>query len=112
MTDFPSTLPTKVLAQSFKEVVGERTISSPVEEGPAKWRLMNTSKPRPIQAEYIYKPSEIDTLSTFYNGNAARAFNWPHPRSSADVSVRFTKPPQFRGLGPTLYSVTLYLETS
>ena len=111
MVDFPASLPEKAVAQSFKETFGERILSSAVDEGPPKVRLLNTGKPRKIEAEYMYSSAEVETLITFYDGNAANTFNWKHPRTSGTVSVRFTKPPQLKGVGPDLFAVTLFVET-
>ena len=111
MTDFPSSLPTDPIASSWREVLGERTLTSEVEEGPPKVRLLNTAAPTTITAEYIYTSDQVTELEDHYKTDAANFFNWTHGRTREATSVRYVKPPESRGIGAGLFSVTLSLET-
>lgn len=109
-TAFPATLPTHPLAQSYREVMGKRTLASGVDEGPAKVRLLNTAKPSTIKAVYLFTGDQVETLESHYSSNAASSFNWTHPRTQTTVVARYIGEPVFTSASGGMWYATLEME--
>lgn len=109
---WPSGIPDDLLLREASETFASNTIRTQMEVGPAKVRRRATSAPRSIGGKLLMTKTQAATLDTFYTtttGGGASAFTWHHPRTRADVSMRFTAPPVLTSAG-AMWMVQLALE--
>lgn len=109
---WPLSLPSNFLVQNFQETPPDNTIRSKTGIGPGKIRKRATSASRPIMGSQYMSASEVDTLDTFFTDSledGSKRFEWTHPRTGANVEMRFKAPPQYtpRGIG---WDVLMQLE--
>ena len=113
MITWPSTLPTYPLLENYTESVANNSIRTEMEQGPAKVRCRSSVGVSKISISYFLSKEQIEVLDNFYEAelkSGSIAFNFIHPRTSADVKCRFLQSPQYQAVNGNYYKVNLELE--
>lgn len=107
MATFPSKF--KILRDNYTESLGDRTISSQMDVGPAKKRRRTILPIEKINLIVKINLSDVEEFKTFYYANDVGVFNFVHPRTSATLKVRFASVPALV-LNETYYTSSFELE--
>ena len=116
MPTWPASLPQSMEVEGYQESFPEQRLSSGMEIGPPKVRRRTTAAPTPISGQIVLDATQLATLETFIDSDlagGALAFDMPHPRTGATISVVLSDQgmPVVRPiLGGTKYVVRLDLE--
>jgi len=113
MTTWPTDLPTYPLLENYSETIESNTIRTEMEQGPDKLRQRTSAVVRKISVSYFLNKEQVDILDKFYLNDlktGALAFQFVHPRNSADVDCRFVSPPKYQAANGNYYKVNLELE--
>ena len=81
--------------------------------GPPKVRRRTTANVRPIQGKIVMTTTELAAFDTFFTSTLASGsltFNFDHPRTGNTEEMRFTQPPQYAYISPTLWEVSVSME--
>jgi|APLak6261658528_1056013.scaffolds.fasta_scaffold00004_4 hypothetical protein len=86
---WPTTLPQETLANGFTESLVVNTVSTPMDNGPAKTRR-RSARPTPIQCSFLMTGAQVEILRDFIVNTlfCVRRFNWKHPRTGAAIEVK------------------------
>lgn len=111
---WPASLPSALLVRGYSESLPDVTLRTQMDAGPAKVRRRFTAGVRPVSGRQVMTAAQVAALRTFYEttllGGSLR-FSWREPRAGdATVEFRFTEPPQWSGMEPGLFDVSLSLE--
>lgn len=88
--------------KNFTEIGGALIVRTPMDSGPAKLRRRG-KMPGRLNLTFIMTTSQVQTLESWARDTigAVSRFTFPHPRTGAQVEVRFI--PQSEG---DLYTIT------
>ena len=92
MAVWPGGLPQVVFQGQYQESPPKNSINTQPDVGPAKVRPRFTAGVRRVQFSLPLKASEVETLDVFYVTTlkyGSQPFDWKHPRTGADVTMRF-----------------------
>lgn len=109
---WPITLPSRPLLTGYEETLGDGTLRTQTDVGPAKVRQRYTAVSDRLTVQYNLSSVEVVDLVDFYKistAGGALAFDYQHPRTGATVQVRFLSPPSIVPSG-NRYRVTVRLE--
>jgi len=86
---WPPALP-QVPVTPYSESGGVRMLSTPMDKGPAKTRLLG-AKPDVIPLEFLMTGGQLDAFITFVKETTRGVlrFGFPHPRTKEIAEVRF-----------------------
>lgn len=110
---WPSSLPDKALAAGYSESAPETVIRTPMDAGPAKVRRRCTGGVRRITVRQILTAAQVATLDIFFVEDLAGgslAFDWVHPRTQAEVEMRFLSAPKYGEPKGNYWPVSFELE--
>jgi len=111
---WPASLPQSPLIQGFEEQPPKTSITTQMDQGPAKKRRRATTNVRPIVAQFIMDKSQVDTFDTFYNDTTAGGslrFDFKNPRTGVTKEFRFRDTmPTITPLSGDLFRVNVELE--
>lgn len=113
MPTWPTTLPQILEQRSYREGMPDNVLRTSVDAGPEKRRRRFTAAPRPLAGTIRMTGMELQQFETFFRTTLADgtlAFDFPHPRTQATLSVVFASPPSWTNAGGDYYDVTLPLE--
>jgi hypothetical protein len=110
---WPASLPTYVLAGSFKAKDQDGAIRFQPERGEPLARPGSTAVVTVMSGAFLVTSEELDVLNAFYREDTAMGsveFDLPDPRTGEFARFVFTEAPQIEDAsGPDLYRVTLSL---
>lgn len=113
MPVWPSALPAYPLTEHYAETMGETSLRTEMEAGPAKVRRRTTAAVRRFALGYLLNKTEVSALETFYHdtleGGTLR-FDFTHPRTGSTVACRFASPPHYKTANGEYYHVRIELE--
>lgn len=112
MPTWPTELPNFATPNGYQESLGENSIRSAMELGPAKVRRRSTFTPRTISFTQVLTSEQIQDLETFYLVtlvNGSLPFTMVHPRTGATITTAvFAEPPTFTPQGGGNYFEVSY----
>ena len=110
---WPSTLNNLLEQDGFQLALGDTTIRSSMDVGPAKVRRRFTNGVDTLSGTLRILFSEYSALKHFYdvtlNGGVEK-FSTVHPVTGVLAEFRFVSPPSFRPLGGGYWSVSMNWE--
>lgn len=85
---WPTSLPQCPLRSGFEDALAINTISTPMDNGPAKTRR-RSAKQVPIPMMFYMTSAQVVTLEAFIRDDllGVRRFNFTHPRTGAAIEV-------------------------
>lgn len=107
MATFPSKF--KILRDGFTESLGDRSISSQMDVGPAKKRRRTILAVERISLTVKINLSDVEDFKTFYYTNDVGVFDFRNPRTGLTQKARFASVPSVV-LNETYYTSTFELE--
>jgi hypothetical protein len=107
MATFPSKF--KILRDSFTETLGDRSISSQMDVGPAKKRRRTILAIEKINLTVKIDLSDVEDFKMFYYTNDVAVFDIVNPRTKTTVQARFASVPSLV-LNETYYTSSFELE--
>lgn len=106
MPAWPSSLQQLVDSQSFTLKLGDTTIRTDMDIGPAKVRRRFTKSVDTMNVTIQVDSDQFEDLYDFYyttlNGGVD-SFTFDHPITGVEVDIRFVAPPNFRPLGGLIF---------
>ncbi len=114
MPPWPSELPSIPTVDSYMETFADTALRTQMDVGPAKVRRRISAGVEPLSVGLDhFSSAQVDILKTFYYttllGGTLR-FDYPHPRTRATASCRFTGPPKITAPEPPCYRADFGLE--
>jgi hypothetical protein len=109
---WPGGLPQVAMQGQYNEEPPTTAIRSQMDTGPAKIRQRYTAGPRPVQITLPLSAAEVEILDVFHVTTlkgGSLPFDWKHPRTQANVSMRFRRAPGYTDQG-SIYLARLDLE--
>jgi hypothetical protein len=82
----------------FSETPPDILLRTKMDAGPVKVRRRYTAGVRIIRFSVDLTQAQVALLDTFFITaclSGSVAFTWVHPRTSASLTVRFTRPPEY-----------------
>lgn len=120
VASWPSTLPQAPLAAGYREGLGETTLRTQMEIGPAKTRRRSTAAPRPLDWPLVLTRAQLAILRGFIDSDlegGALPFTIREPLDDAEtLLVRLLEPIEWQALpavgsdGAQMVATTLKLE--
>lgn len=99
---WPATLPTKPLQEGYSEQMPDMRLKSSMDKGPGKLRRKSAALPWPMDVRMLLSGEQVEYLTTFVDdtlqGGTLR-FSFTHPRTGAEVEVRFNEMPKITPSG-------------
>ena len=92
MADWPASLPSLPLADSYSETTTSGKIHSQMSVGPGKVRRRSTAVTRTFSLVYLLDATQKAAFETFYQttlSGGTLSFNWTRPDTGATVTARF-----------------------
>lgn len=99
----------KVLRDNFKEELGDRTISSNMDIGPAKKRRRTMLISTYLTFSIIVDNNDYDDFKTFYYNNDVGIIDFTRPDSGKMVKCRFASTPT-PSFNETMWTIGISLE--
>lgn len=102
MTDWPTSLPQKLLVDGFSQQGADNLIASENDTGPAKLRRRTTSSPSLLAGSLVLTSVQKATFKTFVSdtlSGAVKAFYFPDSDGGSDLLVRINPDYNFVSLG-------------
>ena len=90
--------PQKMLQHGYSDELGEGTIRSDMEVGPAKTRKRSDRSPDTFRGSLYLTTTQTDDLDDFYKSTlswGSLSFEWTHPRLGTTGDFRFIKQPRY-----------------
>lgn len=109
---WPASLPQTPLI-GWSEDLGNGTIRTPTDHGPAQVRRRYTATVRNFSMPLALTESQMNTLDTFWETTTAQGslrFEWQHPRTGATHEFRFLEQPKPTEAAHGLYRLSLPME--
>jgi hypothetical protein len=119
MSDWPVTLPQDWLLEGAAGAIGDNTLRSQPDVGPAKLRRRSTARPDTWSGDMIMTATQYGILDGFYKTTCAGGslpFTKTHPVTGSSKNYQFIGPPSYRpsgsyaANGEQYWLVTLNLE--
>ncbi len=111
MATWPVSLPDAFLVDGYQEQSPDNVISFETDTGPAKIRKRSTANPRQISGSiFPLTKTQVTTLDTFYQDNAAIPFTFDGDRIGTLADFRFTAPPTYRSICGDVWSADIQVE--
>lgn len=113
MATWPSILPQELNEEGFSTELIDNVIRTQMDYGPAKIRRRSTSNIMKVEGTISLNSTQLTTFISFFNSNlsyGATAFDWTHPLTGENCSMRFTATPKIRPIGGNLTEVQMSLE--
>lgn len=110
---WPALLQSVVNEESFSFIIGETSIRSDMEVGPAKVRRRFTKSVDGLTCSINLTQSEFQTFYDFYDidlNGGTKVFSFIHPVTQVLSDFRFTKAPNMRSLGGGNFRVVMEWE--
>lgn len=110
---WPSQLQQFMNSDGFDYKIGDTTVRSDNDTGPAKIRRRFTVPVDTMSTGIVMTYDQWDVLNEFYNvdlNGGVNRFEWTHPFSGDTVEFRFLEAPTMRPLGGNNFVVSLRLE--
>lgn len=98
MPSWPTSLPQRPLIEGYQETPPNVLLRTQMDAGPAKVRRRFTAGVRIYSVAYLLTSTQLTTLDSFFVSDCKHgsvSFTWPHPRTGANITVRFLEPPQY-----------------
>ena len=111
-TAWPTTLPDDLVIANGGGALGDNTIRSKTDIGPAKVRRRSTAAPDTLVGSQLLTATQFGYMDTFYKTTLVGGtlpMTWKHPVSRAECDMRFLAPPAWQAQGGR-YLVTYQLE--
>lgn len=113
---WPASLPPLAELDGYTETPPDLALRSSVEAGPAKTRPRYSTGPTRLSGRLLLDATQAEALRSFFVTTlmgGALAFQAAHPRTGAEATLRFLRPPELahRAEGGALWLATLELET-
>lgn len=103
MADWPLTLPQSMLA-NVSVTDDESRLTSAMDAGPASIRNRFTAITQTVEGSIILSGSELETFLSFFRETLSHGmspFNWTHPVTGDEVSMRFKDKPKWECIRPS-----------
>lgn len=113
MATWPSTLPDCISLAGYSERRVNGTLRTEMDAGPAFVRRRFSAVPTIFSASIVMTKDELDIFDTFYFTTTAQGaipFDWQHPRTQDNVSMRFLEPPGYQPITSEYWTVTFSAE--
>ena len=113
MSDWPVTLPEKMEQQGYAAKFPDGSVRTEMDAGPAYQRQRFTAASESQRGIVWLDQAQLNILRTFYIttlGHGSVAFDWKHPTTDLDVSMRFTSLPEIISTRGLAFEVSLNLE--
>jgi len=113
MATWPTSLPQELNEEGFSTELIDNTIRTQMDYGPAKVRKRCTSNVMKVEGSVSLNSTQLTTFMSFFNSNCAygaTAFDWTHPLTGNNCSMRFVSPPKIRPIGGNITEVQMSLE--
>lgn len=97
----------------FSYAIGDTTIRSDMDIGPAKVRRRSTRGVDTLSCSINLTTAQYSTFYYFYDtslNGGVKTFNFVHPITGATNEFRFVAPPAFRYLGASNWAATMSWE--
>lgn len=99
----------KVLRDNFKEELGDRTISSTMDVGPAKKRRRTMLVSTYLTFSVVVSNDDYEEFKTFYYDNDVSIIDFTRPDSGEVVKCRFNSTPS-PSFNETMWTISVTLE--
>jgi hypothetical protein len=112
MPAWPGSLPQAPLLGAT-EKFPDNLIRTKMDTGPDKVRRRFTAGVTEVAFPLLLTAEQADDLDTFFRAtlkDGSLRFDFRHPRTGAQVEMRFLAPPELRLLTPSKYRATLRME--
>jgi hypothetical protein len=113
---WPVDLPQDVFVDGYDEKFPNAVLRTDMDAGPPKQRRRFTAAVKPMTVVVGLTRDQVESLESFFEdtlGMGAISFDWVHPRTQADVTLRFVggTPPEVKPEpGAARWQATLTLE--
>lgn len=111
---WPDTLPCAFVRGTMSRALGENTLRSEMEVGPAKQRPRATSAPQPLSGTMKMDTAQLQAFTAFYRTTLLEGslpFTFPvFGENGVHQLCRFTKAPSWKDSAPNRWMVGLDLE--
>ncbi len=100
-------------AGTLQESPPDNALRTSMDKGPDKIRRRTTANVRPLSFSIYLDDDQVQEMDEFYNEDTYSGsveFDYVHPRTLANVSARFTAPPQYSHREAGLWTVNVSLE--
>lgn len=91
MPTWPASLPQSPLQRDYNETLPNLTITTQMDQGPAKVRRRFTAGVTKYQFSFLMNATQLTAFNTFFTSDissGALAFDFPDPRSGSTESFR------------------------
>lgn len=113
MPAWPSGLQERMDQENFSIEKGETVIRTEMDVGPVKVRRRSTRPIDKVNCSILLTAGQYSVFETFFNttvNGGTTPFDWVHPITEAAAVFRFSRPPQYSNVGPTVFRAVFQLE--